>query len=311
MGPSGVAPTLSLSPTNTFAGTVGVAFSNLVTATGTDPITFSGTSLPGGLGIATNGLISGTPTTAGTSVATLTASNAFGATNQSSTFVIARGTPVISSWPTAASITYGQTLANSGLSGSSANVPGAFAWVNPSTSPNTGSSIQSVRFTPADTANYNSVTSSISIMVNLAAPTGLSYTSSSLTGTVGTAISNLNPAVTGTGITYSISPALPPGLAINTSTGVISGTPTAAATSQVYTITASNSGGNTTAQVTIMVNKVTSAELGTKSGSGSDLSSSFIFHSAQRHQFCRGNFQLQPKQWNSPQRGHQYAGGHL
>jgi hypothetical protein len=57
MGPSGVTPTLSLSPTNTFAGTVGVAFSNLVTATGTDPITFSGTSLPGGLGIATNGLI--------------------------------------------------------------------------------------------------------------------------------------------------------------------------------------------------------------------------------------------------------------
>ena len=116
---------------------------------------------------------------------------------------------------------------------------------------------RSVRFTPADTANYNSVTSSISIVVNLAAPAGLSYTSSSLTGTVGTAISNLNPAVTGTGITYSISPALPTGLVFNTATGVISGTPTAAATSQVYTITATNSGGSTTAQVTIMVNKVT------------------------------------------------------
>jgi hypothetical protein len=40
---------------------------------------------------------------------------------------------------------------------------------------------------------------------------------------------------------FSISPALPPGMTLNTSTGVISGTPTVVQTQQTYTVTASNS----------------------------------------------------------------------
>jgi sugar lactone lactonase YvrE len=94
-----------------------VAFSNTVTANGTVPITFSGTNLPTGLNIFTNGLISGTPTTAGSNNSTLMASNAFGTTNQTATFVIAKGTPVISATPTASPINYGQALSSSTLSG--------------------------------------------------------------------------------------------------------------------------------------------------------------------------------------------------
>ena len=90
-------------------------------------------------------------------------------------------------------------------------------------------------------------------MVNLARPTGLSYTPSSVTGTVGTAISSLSPAVTGTVTTYSVSPSLPAGLSINSSTGVISGTPSVTAASATYTVTATNSVGSTTATVTIVV----------------------------------------------------------
>jgi hypothetical protein len=84
-------------------------------------------------------------------------------------------------------------------------------------------------------------------------PSALSYTPSSASGTVGTAITSLNPLVTGTVTSYSVSPALPLGLTINTSSGVISGTPSAAASTADYTVTATNGTGSTTATVTIEV----------------------------------------------------------
>jgi hypothetical protein len=85
--PAGIAPQITSS--NSFNGTVGVAFSNTVTASGTAPITFTGSNLPTGLNISTNGVISGTPTIAGTNSAVFTASNSFGVASQTNTFVIA------------------------------------------------------------------------------------------------------------------------------------------------------------------------------------------------------------------------------
>jgi hypothetical protein len=61
------------------------------------------------------------------------------------------------------------------------------------------------------------------------------------------------PVVTGTVDSYSISPALPAGLVLNTGTGVISGTPSAAAASDTYTVTATNAGGSTSTALTIVV----------------------------------------------------------
>ena len=84
-------------------------------------------------------------------------------------------------------------------------------------------------------------------------PSALSYTPSSASGTVGTAITSLNPSVTGTVTSYSVSPALPLGLSLDASSGVISGTPSAAASSADYTVTATNGTGSTTATVTIEV----------------------------------------------------------
>ena len=84
-------------------------------------------------------------------------------------------------------------------------------------------------------------------------PSALSYTPSSASGTVDTAISSLTPTVTGTVTSYSVSPTLPAGLSISTSTGVISGTPTAVSASASYTVTATNGTGSTTATVTIEV----------------------------------------------------------
>jgi streptogramin lyase len=63
--------------------------------------------------------------------------------------------------------------------------------------------------------------------------------------TVNTTISNVSPINTGgTANSYSINTPLPAGLVLNTTTGVISGTPTAASSSTSYTITATNSYGS-------------------------------------------------------------------
>ena len=53
---------------------------------------------------------------------------------------------------------------------------------------------------------------------------------------------------------YSVSPALPAGLSLSTTTGILSGTPTVVTATAGYTVTASNSAGNTTAILTITVN---------------------------------------------------------
>src|SRR5690606_38673634 len=85
-----------------------------------------------------------------------------------------------------------------------------------------------------------------------AAPSGLSY-SSPLTATEGPAINALNPTVTGTVTSYSVNPALPAGLTLNTTTGVISGTPTEPTAKATYVVTATNSGGSTTFDLEITV----------------------------------------------------------
>jgi hypothetical protein len=77
-----------------------------------------------------------------------------------------KATPLITQAPTAGSITYGQTLANSSLSGGTASVGGTFAFTAPSTAPSVGTSSQGVTFTPTDTANYNTVTITVSVTVN-------------------------------------------------------------------------------------------------------------------------------------------------
>jgi hypothetical protein len=74
--------------------------------------------------------------------------------------------PIVTPWPTASAITYGQTLAASTLSGGSATPPGSFAFTTPSTAPNIGTAPQSVTFTPTDTADYRTAIGSVSVTVN-------------------------------------------------------------------------------------------------------------------------------------------------
>ncbi|HTK20660.1 MAG TPA: MBG domain-containing protein [Mucilaginibacter sp.] len=94
----------------------------------------------------------------------------------------------------------------------------------------------------------------VRISVVVAAPV-ITYTTPNAF-VVGTAITTLNPSNTGSPVTggYSVSPALPSGLLLNTSTGAITGTPTTATTAANYTVTAVNAGGNGTFAINITVN---------------------------------------------------------
>jgi len=77
----------------------------------------------------------------------------------------------------------------------------------------------------------------------IAAPSALSYTSP-VQATKGTAITPLSPTVTGTVTSYSVSPTLPAGLSLSKTSGVLAGTPTAAASQTTYTISAMNAAGS-------------------------------------------------------------------
>ena len=63
-------------------------------------------------------------------------------------------------WPTASTITYGQTLADSKLSGGTGD--GSFTWTTPTTAPGAGSPSESVTFTPTDSTDYSSSTDTVS-----------------------------------------------------------------------------------------------------------------------------------------------------
>ncbi|MGA2752479.1 MAG: glycoside hydrolase family 44 protein [Terracidiphilus sp.] len=87
----------------------------------------------------------------------------------SASVTVNKATPIVSAWPTASAITYGQTLASSTLSGGSGS--GTFAWTTPTIVPSGGTPSESVTFTPTDTTDYSTVTGSVSVTVNPAAPT--------------------------------------------------------------------------------------------------------------------------------------------
>lgn len=88
------------------------------------------------------------------------------ATGTSPAVTVTQATPTVSAWPTASSISNGQTLASSTLTGGTASVSGAFAWTAPATVPASGTSFQSVTFTPTDATDYTTVTGQVSVTAN-------------------------------------------------------------------------------------------------------------------------------------------------
>jgi len=133
-----------------------------------------------------------------------------------------KATPTVTTWPTAETITYGAMLSSSELTGGVAEEEGTFAWTNGATIPTVTNSGYDVTFTPTDTANYNTLTHNVAIMVNKANPAvtwptaatityGAELSTSELTGGVGEGTfawtnSTTRPTVTNSGYEVTFTP---------------------------------------------------------------------------------------------------------
>ena len=94
-------------------GTVGTAYSQALAADGTAPISWSVSSgaLPAGLTLSSDGQITGTPTTAGTSTFTVTATNASGSASKAFTITVNYQPTTITTQPQNVAVTVGQPAA--------------------------------------------------------------------------------------------------------------------------------------------------------------------------------------------------------
>ncbi|MGI8582932.1 MAG: beta strand repeat-containing protein [Chitinophagaceae bacterium] len=113
--------------------------------------------------------------------------------------------------------------------------------------------------------------------ISAAAPTALTYSSTPVTYCASVAITANSPSNSGGAPTlYTVSPALPAGLSISSTTGIITGTPTTATAAADYTVTATNSCGNTTklVNITVTATPVISGNLGVCAGFTTQLSGS-------------------------------------
>ncbi|MBS1535348.1 MAG: T9SS type A sorting domain-containing protein, partial [Bacteroidetes bacterium] len=99
----------------------------------------------------------------------------------------------------------------------------------------------------------------VSITVNDIAPSSLSYPSPIIVH-VDEVMTDLWPTVSGFVTHYGIEPQLPEGLTFDVLTGQISGTPTQISPMTVYTITAYNSGGSASFELTLTVDESMSVD---------------------------------------------------
>jgi hypothetical protein len=139
----------------------------------------------------------------------------------------------------------GGAIASYSISPAISNTPGLSFSTSTgliSGTPTTAASARTYTITATNAAGTSTQTFAITVNPALSAP-AFTLSTSTISATVGTAVSGYTINSTGGTIaTYSISPAISntPGLTFSTSTGLISGTPTTAASAATYTITATN-----------------------------------------------------------------------
>lgn len=257
------APAIGISTTSLTGGTTGVAYSQTLQATGGTPAyswSITAGSLPAGLSLAAStGVISGTPTSSGTSSFTATVRDSGSPVQTKSVTLSIAITPTglkitTSALSSAANGTsYIQGLQATGgtlayrWSVASGSLPAGLA-LNSATGVISGTPTTSGTATfTANVSDSSSPAQTASVALSLAVTGGpvtpLAITTSTLAaGTTGGSYSQTLQASGGTpAYTWSItSGALPSGLSLASATGIISGTPTATGTS-TFTATVTDS----------------------------------------------------------------------
>ncbi|MBS0631586.1 MAG: immunoglobulin domain-containing protein [Verrucomicrobia bacterium] len=229
---------------------VGGTFVYVITASNS-PTSFAATGLPDGVTLnATTGVIRGTPTTAGISTMSVTASNADGTSAALSVLVTidpSDTAPVISSSTTdtttvRANYSYQIVASNTPTSYSATGLPDGLT-INSATGLISGSpsiaGTSAVLLTATNAGGTGSAALLLTVQPGLSAPviTG----SAAKDGTVGDGTFSYQIVASNTPTAFAAT-GLPDGLTLNTATGIISGSPRAAG---IYTasLTASNTAG--------------------------------------------------------------------
>ncbi|UYK80870.1 putative Ig domain-containing protein [Xanthomonas sacchari] len=248
-----VAPTLTVAPSTLPSGTAGTAYSQtLSTSGGTAPYTYalSSGALPAGLSLSSAGVLSGTPTVAGsfTFVVGVTDAGSFGGSHA---YTLSIASPTLAITPptlpaAAINASYSQALSTSG-----GTAPYSYV-LNAGTLPS-GMSLSAggvLSGTPTTAGNFaftvgvtdaNAFTAAQAFTLTVASPTLTLSPPALPAGTAGSAYSQALSATGGTApYSYSLATgALPAGLSLSAA-GVLSGTPTQAG-SFVFTATVTDS----------------------------------------------------------------------
>ncbi len=270
---SGTAP--SITTASLPDGQVSTAYSETLTATGTSSITWSVSSgtLPEGLTLnASTGVISGTPTTAGTYTFTIKATNSYGNDTKSYTLTITAGSSGGTVNITTDSMVDGyvgqyfsQTMTATSnpaaliswelLSGS---LPPGLSLSRYGTISGTPTTAGTYSFTLKASSTYGNASKAYTMTVSTLGNAPRITTRELPYGLRGdSTYRGILTASSATAVTWSItSGSLPTGLSLNSSTGIITGTPSTIGT-YIFTVKASNSYGSTSRSFTIYVYSTT------------------------------------------------------